>query len=242
MKYTTATEARSAAGGGSLNYSTSLRSGPHQPSPLWWLPGLLTWPLHECAARHRPHRRRPQGARAGAASVGNACATMPSNGFTESTAARGVPGADVCRHRGCASLLHRSGGSRVPRRGGVGHGRNRSDRRRYPFVGRKGFRAVGGRGSGRGGCWLGWPLPLLWWPRCGGLVPGEAEQMAGGVWSRLLDYSIRDAFERLGLSEVWAETQQANTASLRMLERAGFKRSTTLTRHAQVQAVLVLRR
>jgi len=77
---------------------------------------------------------------------------------------------------------------------------------------------------------------------CGGLVPGEAEQMAGGVWSRLLDYSIRDAFERLGLSEVWAETQQANTASLRMLERAGFKRSTTLTRHAQVQAVLVLRR
>lgn len=67
-----------------------------------------------------------------------------------------------------------------------------------------------------------------WWRRGYGLA--------------IVDYSISDAFTRLGLDAVWAETQTANQASRRLLGRAGFRFVSEVERYGELQAVFVLHR
>jgi ribosomal-protein-alanine N-acetyltransferase len=58
----------------------------------------------------------------------------------------------------------------------------------------------------------------------------------------IIEHSVADGFERLGLDDIWAETQAANQASRKLLRRAGFQFVEEVERYGALQEVLVLHR
>ena len=70
------------------------------------------------------------------------------------------------------------------------------------------------------------------------VMPSRRRQGHGRA---LLDHSIADAFVRLRLRELWAETQGANVPSTRLLQSAGFAPVEAMERYGVQQRVFVLR-
>jgi ribosomal-protein-alanine N-acetyltransferase len=63
-----------------------------------------------------------------------------------------------------------------------------------------------------------------------------------GYGLAIVHHSVKYAFAALGLAEIWAETQAANTPSRRILERSGFHLVANVERHGAPQSVYLLRR
>lgn len=63
-----------------------------------------------------------------------------------------------------------------------------------------------------------------------------------GFGLSIIDHSVADGFERLGLDDIWAETQVANQASRELLRRAGFQFVEVVGRYSELQEVFVLHR